>query len=978
MKRRLKKVIVSMLSFLLVICIGLETQAAGNSVSAEYDIYEANVIINSLDGNSLNSWYSLFDNFQKPLYYELTDYLLENKVLTWESNFWNSAFNDDFRDNPSYFYEVIIMGFLKYEQNQRSTIDIIESKEKMLAVTLYSELSDYYVDIETKDLIENLKNMTVGEAIDKFKAISNVSGISETLVHVESFCSTGEEVLEAVAEYRALQEAKEERIAILKYARQSVTDNAYFTKAVDDVIEKLEKTQISYVLDSTMEYLWDDFLDTAWELIVEGSPIGTILKSINIEKQILDVLFNTSDTASNNFKLLVVYIVDTYFYNAMKSAKTAFEISQTEENARTFTACYRAYAEYQMYGLDYTKTFMKDIVDSGPLHNIVEQIFFRESINNAQELGDHCNHQISIRLQLLDLLDKLPSIFYKQNNLTDIVQEVANVPVTSIAFKESEIILDHKDDIFVVCADVFPKDSTNQTVTYISSDPSILEVPEKGGFVTLKKEGTVTITATAEDGGYSAIQTVTVGEGESLSMVTGGKCGENVDWGLYNDGTLYINGTGNMKDYCFQYYTNGVVFGSTAPWYGYYTTGRIKYLKVQSGVTSLGDYAFLGCQNMEKVDMPDSITSIGTRTFMECSSLKEIEISSCVTSIGRFAFSECQNLEKINIPDGVNRIEEETFNNCTSLSKIEIPNSVKNIDTSAFSYCYGLEEVSISNSVTDIGVYAFYWCYNLKKVEIPKSAISIGKYAFSGCDNLESFTILSENCKMTDEYGSYNSGILPNNTIIHGYLGSTAEKYAKAHNMTFVALVQNGDNGSNTENYHSLIPAAGDKITDIKTKAIYKVITPNSSVIYTGSTDDNATSINIPSMVVINNITYKVESIANGTFKNNKKVKFITISGNVTSIGNSAFEGCTSLIKCTIPSSVKKIGKKAFYNCKKLRILNIKTKNLTSKSIGSKAFSKAGSSNYKKLKIKVPKQKYKSYKKILKSTGLSSKVIIKR
>lgn len=50
-----------------------------------------------------------------------------------------------------------------------------------------------------------------------------------------------------------------------------------------------------------------------------------------------------------------------------------------------------------------------------------------------------------------------------------------------------------------------------------------------------------------------------------------------------------------------------------------------------------------------------------------------------------------------------------------------------------------------------------------------------------------------------------------------------------------------------------------------------------------------------------------------------------------------------------------------------------KTKLLKKNTVGSKAFTKAGSKNYKKLKVKVPKKKLKLYKKILRKKGLSKK-----
>ena len=120
-------------------------------------------------------------------------------------------------------------------------------------------------------------------------------------------------------------------------------------------------------------------------------------------------------------------------------------------------------------------------------------------------------------------------------------------------------------------------------------------------------------------------------------------------------------------------------------------------------------------------------------------------------------------------------------------------------------------------------------------------------------------------------------------------------------------------------------------------------------------------------------MNYKVTSIAGNAFKNNKKLKSVTIASAVTEIGSSAFQNCPNLTKVTIPSKVAKIGSKAFYGCKKLTSITVKTRKLTAKAVGSKAFAKAGSSNYKKMKVSVPSKKYEAYRKLLRAKGLSRK-----
>ena len=154
----------------------------------------------------------------------------------------------------------------------------------------------------------------------------------------------------------------------------------------------------------------------------------------------------------------------------------------------------------------------------------------------------------------------------------------------------------------------------------------------------------------------------------------------------------------------------------------------------------------------------------------------------------------------------------------------------------------------------------------------------------------------------------------------------------------------------------------------------------------------------IPDTVETVGNTYKVTSIAKGAFKNNKKIKTVTIGSNIETIGAEAFSGCSNLqtvifkgnnikvigakafYKCTkikkivIPSSVNKIGKQAFFGCKNLKSITVKTSKLNKKNVGAKAFK----GTHKKATFKVPKKKLAAYKKLLKSKGASSKAKFKK
>lgn len=154
-------------------------------------------------------------------------------------------------------------------------------------------------------------------------------------------------------------------------------------------------------------------------------------------------------------------------------------------------------------------------------------------------------------------------------------------------------------------------------------------------------------------------------------------------------------------------------------------------------------------------------------------------------------------------------------------------------------------------------------------------------------------------------------------------------------------------------------PVQQDKAVKGKTYQVgnykYKVTTAangkTGKVTFVAPVKKTYTKITVPTTVKIKNESYQVTAIAKNAFKNNKKLKSVTIGKNVTSIGSNAFYGCKKLKTVTIKSTkIKTIGKYAF------------------KGIVSNAT------------IKVPKSKLSSYKKLLKkkTVGLPSKVKIKK
>ena len=913
-------------------------------------LFQANIIANGYN-NDGDSYYNLLKSMQDPLYYTLTELMLDDGVLCWTSNFWNAAFNSDFQRNPSYFYEVMLMGFLKYDQKQLDTSGVWNSQEMSLATSIYDKLADKYIDKfenpSYKDFLKQLKEIPKDEYENIISNIDDIKISKELLGTLSSGCSNAVELVEAVSEYQVLLNAKSERIEMLKLAKSKVTDNEYFTKAVDDIIAHMEETSIDYVSGKLMEKIWNNFLDTAWDLIVKDSPIAPILAAIDIEKMTLDVLFNSSETASNNFKLLVLYIVDTYFRSALDKSYNDYKSNGTVENAEILIQCYKAYIEYQVYGLDYTKTFIDGIVDGGPIHSIVEQIFFKENIENAAELNNFCDTQINNRKRLLELLEKSADNYYKSTGLDELVDAIqsgdseVNIPVMGISFKNSEITLNSTEDICLINADVYPQNATNKKVVYTSSDPSILSVPSDGGFASQKGKGTVIVTATTEDGGFTATQTVNVGYNLPSTVIDKGKCGDKVYWTLYSYGKLYISGEGDIEDY-------NVAYNYNSPWYSDGLKLNINTVNISNGITRIGDCAFDGL-GITSITIPDSVTSIGNDAFGDCENLTDITIPDSVTSIGDYTFYGCKSLTSITIPCSVTSIGDYTFYGCKSLTSITIPCSVTSIGNDAFGFCENLTNITIPDSVTSIGEDAFYYCASLTSITIPNSVTSIGNYTFYGCTSLTSITIpdsvISIGWCAFYDCASLTSITIPNSITSIGLeaFDNTPWYDSKPDGIVYIGKILYRYKGDMPANTNIVIP---DSVASIGYRAFYmctnltSITIPNSVTSIEESAFEwceGLTSITIPNSVTsieesafacckgLTSVTIpdSVKSIGGDVFFGCDSLTSITIPDSVTSVGQSAFEYCESLTSITIPNSVISIGWSAFENCTSLTSITI-------------------------------------------------------
>ena len=142
---------------------------------------------------------------------------------------------------------------------------------------------------------------------------------------------------------------------------------------------------------------------------------------------------------------------------------------------------------------------------------------------------------------------------------------------------------------------------------------------------------------------------------------------------------------------------------------------------IPESVTSIGDSAFYGQQELTSVIIPDSVTSIGGRAFYNCINLASVAIGKGVTNIGSYAFSGCNSVTNAIVPQYVCDVElGSVFPSAyASITNLVIADGVTSIARYAFWTCYGVSSITIPNSVTNIDRYAFPYWDNLSLALVP-------------------------------------------------------------------------------------------------------------------------------------------------------------------------------------------------------------------------------------------------------------------
>jgi len=177
------------------------------------------------------------------------------------------------------------------------------------------------------------------------------------------------------------------------------------------------------------------------------------------------------------------------------------------------------------------------------------------------------------------------------------------------------------------------------------------------------------------------------------------------------------------------------------------------YFNTGSQLTSLGDSALQGCSSIGTLDLSTTkLTSLGNYTFLGSQNLTSVILPATLTSLGSSNFYTCPRLTSFALASGNATFQANSgvlySLDGTSLMAVPpavsgtlvVPNSVTVIGQEALMSC-AISGVNLPANLLGIGDRAFYGCPNLSAITIPASVTSLGYSVFYGSSSLTSVTM---------------------------------------------------------------------------------------------------------------------------------------------------------------------------------------------------------------------------------------------
>ena len=398
----LKKLLAVIMSLSMVISVASfrinSVEALGNQYRESRDVFVADCVINGLldkSGNRANTFSLISSTItHKYTYKALAEALMDDQTLVFNSAFWNTVnkslkgeFSTVFQQRRL-FYETILMDYLAYVDHSEE----YKSSFNQDCAKYEYDISKKLVEVAGKNyknsVDEIIKNQSLSDAIefsDKYGFIYQLNKFNGLVSSIKENATSAKDYYDALKSALAIKNANVSRIAFLKQMKKVASDNTDFCDAVDEIIGLYEGNYATIILDVTGVTVAQHLTDWAWGDLLELLPsaYSAALETIKLGQKTLDFIFNSNDTAENNLKLLILYIIGNYARESATNLRTVFNGSQTASNGSDFINGYLEYVIYQKYATELASGYVQESTYDG-LWNQIKNSFNGTDTTYAQ------------------------------------------------------------------------------------------------------------------------------------------------------------------------------------------------------------------------------------------------------------------------------------------------------------------------------------------------------------------------------------------------------------------------------------------------------------------------------------------------------------------------------------------------------------------------------------------------------------------
>jgi len=344
--------------------------------------------------------------------------------------------------------------------------------------------------------------------------------------------------------------------------------------------------------------------------------------------------------------------------------------------------------------------------------------------------------------------------------------------------------------------------------------------------------------------------------------------------------------------------------------YTFYNCTKLDKVEFAEDVTALGDSAFVNTKKWNDAEQLVYCNNWLVGVKADNRERTSYEIDESTVGIGAKAFLDCNNLQSIRIPNNVKYIGSRAFYNCNKMIGIEIGNEeitdeqgIVSIGESAFGFCKSLFTAIIyGNKLEVIDDYAFYGCEVLPELKIPDSVTRVGMYAFN----------------KTRIWDSHASVVYLDKKWVVGF---------KEDSGVYSAPINNGVIGISDCAFYDctaireiLLP---ESLRYIGTLAFYQCESLEEISIPEGVEEIEDYTFFKCKELKVANLPNTLTKIGKSAFYSCINLKSLYIPSSVREISNYAFYSCTTLSTVYIDDGVETIGTRVFQNCSQLKQVNI-------------------------------------------------------